>query len=104
METLPIPWAGALDAGSPQPCIASFRRSRRKRVPITQLTPATPTGYQSPAYTFPVAATIAVARRGNNPPKTPFPMWYGKESEVYRTLGGNNSTRNAAIGPYTIVA
>src|ERR1700687_3733036 len=40
---------------------------------------------------------------GSQPPNSPLPRWYGMDSDVYRTLAGKNSTRNAAIGPYTIV-
>ena len=37
------------------------------------------------------------------PPNQPLPMWYGSDIEVYRMFAGKSSTRNAAIGPYTIV-
>src|SRR5688500_14997864 len=50
-----------------------------------------------------VAVTMAVAMSGTNPPNHPFPRWYGTDSDGYRILAGKNSTRNAAIGPYTAV-
>ena len=52
---------------------------------------------------LPAFATMDVARSGSMPPNHPLPMWYGKDIEVYRIWAGNSSTRNAAMGPYTMV-
>ena len=52
---------------------------------------------------LPVEAARAAAISGRKPPNQPFPKWYGIDSDVYRMRAGKNSTRNAAIGPYTIV-
>src|SRR5262245_821704 len=64
--------------------------------------PAMITGYQRPAWMLPVAAIADSPISGCKPPKTPFPIWYGSENDVYRIFAGKASTRKAAIGPATI--
>ncbi|MNX32651.1 hypothetical protein D3C86_628630 [compost metagenome] len=69
-------------------------------VPITKLNAAIPIGYHSPDKGVdPEKLAIKVAIKGTSPPKTPLPMWYGKDIEVYLILVGKSSTKNAAIGP-----
>src|SRR6201986_3288809 len=48
--------------------------SGRKKKPTTTVIDAKMIGYQRPAKISPVAATIAKALAGNNPPNQPLPM------------------------------
>ncbi len=83
--------------------VLSILLLRYKR-PITKHNAATPIGYQSPTKGSLVKVVDNnVAIKGTNPPNTPLPIWYGKLIEVYRIFVGNNSTKKAATGPYTIV-
>src|SRR5262249_6490368 len=50
----------------------------------------------------PVAAIADSPTSGSNPPKTPLPIWYGSENDVYRIFAGKASTRGAATGTYTM--
>jgi len=60
-------------------------------------------GYQSPESGECVYVIISVLKNGTRPPKTPLPIWYGNDIEVYRIRVGNSSTKKAAMGPYTMV-
>src|ERR1700722_15771708 len=87
--------------GSCQLIARSFVSGRTIRA-TTDVARATPTGYQRPAKMLPSYITNAEATKGRKPPTRPTPRRYGSDSEVVLILAGNNSTKNAAIGPYTI--
>lgn len=56
------------------------RVSGRPNAPTTKQSAATPTGYQSPANTLPVAATIVKATAGSKPPNQPLPKFCGNDT------------------------
>src|SRR5262249_59629799 len=79
-------------------CLVSGSRT----VPMTKVIPATTIGYQRVARMLPVALIADSPISGCKPPKTPLPIWYGSDNDVYRIFAGNASTRKAAIGPYAM--
>ena len=48
-------------------------------------------------------SVMSVPMKGTMPPNTPLPMWYGRFMEVKRILVGKSLTKNAAMGPWTMV-
>ena len=49
---------------------------------MTNVIAATPIGYTRANNALPVAAVIATAMNGNQPPNQPLPKWYGSDIEV----------------------